>query len=119
MSVVFLHYPKCGACRKAKRWLEEHGVEYTPREIHTDRPSAEELAAYAKAARLPARKLVNTSGRVYRELGLKDRISSMTEEELFALLSTDGMLVKRPVLAGAGFALVGFRPDEWERRLAP
>ncbi|HIT18770.1 MAG TPA: arsenate reductase family protein [Candidatus Fimivivens faecavium] len=119
MSVVFLHYPKCGACRKAKRWLEEHGVEYTPREIHTDRPSAEELAAYAKAAGLPARKLVNTSGRVYRELGLKDRISSMTEEELFALLSTDGMLVKRPVLAGAGFALVGFRPDEWERRLAP
>lgn len=119
MAVIFLHYPKCSTCRKAKQWLKEHHIEAVPREIHTDRPTAQELSAFAKAAGLPARKLVNTSGRLYRELGLRDRISSMSEDELFRLLATDGMLVKRPILAGEGFALIGFRPEEWERQLIP
>lgn len=117
MSVLFLEYPKCGTCQKAKRWLDENGVDYTDRHIVGENPTAEELREWSARAGVPVKRLFNTSGMKYRELGLKDRLPEMDEEALFALLGTDGMLVKRPLVVGANFLLAGFRPAEWERLL--
>ena len=117
MSVLFLEYPKCGTCQKAKRWLDENGVDYADRHIVGENPTAEELRAWSARAGVPVKRLFNTSGMKYRELGLKDRLPEMDEEALFALLGTDGMLVKRPLVVGANFLLAGFRPAEWERLL--
>ena len=117
MSVLFLEYPKCSTCQKAKRWLDEHGVDYADRHIVEANPTAEELREWAARAGVPVKRLFNTSGMKYRELGLKDRLPEMDEEALFALLGTDGMLVKRPLVVGADFLLAGFCPAEWERLL--
>ena len=118
-KVLFVEYPKCSTCKKAKAWLDVHGVDYDDRHIVEDNPTAEELAAWQGTSGLPVRRFFNTSGQKYRALGVKARMDAgMTEEEAFALLATDGMLVKRPIVVGDGFVLVGFKEAEWEARLA-
>ncbi len=112
--VLFVEYPKCSTCRKAKRWLDEQGIAYEDRHIVEDRPSAGELATWQQASGLPVRRFFNTSGRLYRELGVKARLDEgMGDQEAFDLLASDGMLVKRPLVIGEGFVLVGFREQAW------
>lgn len=114
-DVLFLEYPKCSTCKKAKRWLDEHGIEYTDRHIVEDNPTAEELAAWHARSGLPLRRLFNTSGMKYRELGVKAKLDAgMTDAEAYALLATDGMLVKRPLVVAGDAVLTGFKPAEWE-----
>ena len=115
--MLFLCYPKCTTCRKAKAWLEEQTISFTLRDIKEENPTEEELQSWWQRSRLPLRKFFNTSGLQYKALGLKDKLPTMTEAEQIALLSTDGMLVKRPLLVGEDFVLVGFRPVEWEEKL--
>ena len=115
--MLFLCYPKCTTCQKAKAWLDARGVSYTLRDIKLDNLTVEELKAWHRASGLPLKKFFNTSGLQYKALNLKDKLPTMTEEEQFALLATDGMLVKRPILVGDGFVLTGFRQAEWEEKL--
>lgn len=115
--ILFLEYPKCSTCRKAKKWLDENGVEYTDRHIVEQNPSVEELKMWHEKSGLPLKKFVNTSGMRYRELNLKDRLPQMSEEEQYELLSSDGMLVKRPLVIGEEFVLTGFKEAEWEEKL--
>ena len=115
--ILFLEYPKCSTCRKAKKWLDENGVEYTDRHIVEQNPSVEELKMWHEKSELPLKKFVNTSGMRYRELNLKDRLPQMSEEEQYELLSSDGMLVKRPLVVGEEFVLTGFKESEWEEKL--
>ena len=115
--MLFVWYPKCSTCQKARVWLEEKGIAYDFRDIKTENPSAEELTLWWKRSGLPLKKFFNTSGLQYKALGLKDKLPSMSEEEQLALLATDGMLVKRPLLIGTDFVLTGFRQAEWEERL--
>lgn len=118
MSVLFLEYPKCSTCKKAKKWLDEHGVSYIDRDIVSDNPTAAELADFHARSGLPIRRLFNTSGMRYRELGLKDRLDAgMSDDECYELLATDGMLVKRPLLVGDGFAIPGFNEALWTKAL--
>ena len=117
MSVLFLEYPKCSTCQKAKKWLDDRGISYEDRHIVEQNPTAEEIKAWREKSGLPLKRFFNTSGLKYKELGLKDRLPQMSEEEQYALLSTDGMLVKRPIVVGDDFVLVGFRPAEWEQHL--
>ncbi len=118
MSVLFVEYPKCSTCRKAKKWLDEHGVDYVDRHIVEDNPTKEELVAWCATSGLPARRFFNTSGKLYRELGVKARLDAgMSDDEAFELLATEGMLVKRPIVVGEGFVLVGFREPAWEDAL--
>ena len=115
--MTFVCYPKCSTCQKAQRWLDEHGVSYELRHIKDDRPRAEELADWRDKSGLPLRRFFNTSGLQYKALGLKDKLPTMSDEEQLALLATDGMLVKRPLLVGDDFVLVGFREAEYAERL--
>ena len=115
--MLFVEYPKCTTCQKAKKFLDERGVSYTDRHIKEQNPTADELRSWWKASGLPLKKFFNTSGLQYKALGLKDKLPGMTEEEQLSLLATDGMLVKRPVLVGENFVLVGFRPEQWEEQL--
>lgn len=115
--MLFLCYPKCTTCQKAKAWLDNQDVSYTLRDIKLDNPTAEELRQWWTASGLPLKKFFNTSGLQYKALGLKDKLPAMSEEEQLALLATDGMLVKRPILVGDGFVLTGFRQAEWEEKL--
>ena len=115
--MLFLCYPQCTTCRKAKAWLEEQNISFTLRDIKEENPTEEELQSWWQRSGLPLRKFFNTSGLQYKALGLKDKLPTMTEAEQIALLSTDGMLVKRPLLVGEDFVLVGFRPVEWEEKL--
>ena len=115
--MLFLCYPKCTTCRKAKAWLEEQNISFTLRDIKEENPTEEELQSWWQRSGLPLRKFFNTSGLQYKALGLKDKLPTMTEAEQIALLSTDGMLVKRPLLVGEDFVRVGFRPVEWEETL--
>ena len=116
MEVLFIEYPKCSTCQKAKKWLEERGVAFRDRHILEERPTLEELDAWEKAG-LPLKRLWNTSGMKYRQLDLSRRLPEMGREEQLRLLASDGMLVKRPVLVGEGFVLTGFRPGEWAAAL--
>jgi arsenate reductase len=109
----FVCYPKCTTCQKARAFLDSRGVYYEFRDIKTDSPTYEELRAWQKESGLPLKRFFNTSGLQYKALGLKDKLPNMTEEEQLRLLATDGMLVKRPILIGEGFVLVGFREAEW------
>ena len=109
----FICYPKCTTCQKARKWLDEHGVRYEIRDIKEDNPSYDELKAWFAASGLSIRKFFNTSGLLYKSLNLKDKLPAMGEEECLKLLSTDGMLVKRPLLIGEGFILVGFKEADW------
>ena len=113
----FICYPKCTTCQKAQKWLDENGVAYTLRNIKEDKPSYEELKAWYATSGLPLRKFFNTSGLLYKSLGLKDKLPTMSEEEMLRLLATDGMLVKRPLLVGDSFVLVGFQAARWEEML--
>ncbi len=114
----FICYPKCTTCQKARKWLDEHQVEYALRDIKTDRPTPEELTAWQKASGLPLKKFFNTSGLLYKSMDLKNKLPTMGEEEMLRLLASDGMLVKRPLAVGDGFVLVGFEETEWKARLA-
>lgn len=113
--IKFICYPKCTTCQKAKKYLDENGVAYELRDIKLNPPTKEELSAWHAKSGLPVKKLFNTSGLLYKSLNLKDKLPSMTEEEMLSLLATDGMLVKRPLLIGADFVLVGFKAPDWEK----
>ena len=112
--MLFFCYPKCTTCQKAKAFLDSRGVAYDLRDIKLENPTADELRGLWKKSGLPLKKFFNTSGLQYKALGLKDKLPEMSEEEQLALLATDGMLVKRPILVGEDFVLTGFRPAEWE-----
>ena len=115
--MLFLCYPKCSTCQKAKAWLDQRGISYDLRDIKLNHPTAEELTAWYQKSGLPLKKFFNTSGLQYKALGLKDKLPEMSEADQLALLATDGMLVKRPLLVGDDFVLTGFRPAEWETKL--
>ena len=115
--MLFLQYPPCSTCQKAKKWLDEHGFVSPARHIKEDNPTADELRAWIAASGLPIKRFFNTSGLQYKALGLKDKLPAMTEDEQYALLATDGMLVKRPLLVGDDFVLVGFKETEWAEHL--
>jgi len=115
--MLFICYPKCTTCQKAQRWLDEHKISYNVRDIKQDNPSYDELRAWQQASGMPLKKFFNTSGLLYKSLGLKEKLPAMSEEEQLRLLDTDGMLVKRPILAGDGFVLVGFKEAEWAEKL--
>lgn len=115
--MLMLWYPKCTTCQKAKKWLEERGLDCEVRDIKLENPSIEELRRWRQAGGLPLKRFFNTSGLQYKALGLKDKLPAMDEEAQLALLASDGMLVKRPILVGDGLVLTGFRPKEWEEKL--
>ena len=115
--MLFLCYPKCSTCKKAQTWLEDQGLDYQLRDIKTQNPTQEELRQWHAQSGLPLKRFFNTSGQQYRALGLKDRLPQMTQEEQLALLASDGMLVKRPILLDGDKVLVGFRQGEWEAAL--
>lgn len=117
MQYLFLEYPACGTCRKARKWLEEQGIVYEDRHIVENRPSAAELKEWIKRSGLPLKNFFNTSGLVYRSLQLKDRLPEMSEEEQIRLLASDGKLVKRPVLVAGEQVLIGFQVDTWKKAL--
>lgn len=114
---LFLEYPKCTTCKKAKAWLMENGVEFTDRHIVEENPTEEELKEWIGKSGLPLKRFFNTSGVKYRELGLKDKLLDMTEEEQIALLATDGMIVKRPLLIREDFVIPGFKEAAWKEAL--
>ena len=111
---TFLHYPKCGTCRKAQKWLDENGISYEPRLIVEDHPNAEELKKWIGQSGLPLKKFFNTSGVVYKEMNLKDKLPTMSEDEQIELLASNGKLVKRPLMVSESQVLVGFKQEEWE-----
>ena len=113
----FICYPKCTTCQKAKKWLDDNKTEYELRDIKLDHPSLSELTKWYRKSGLPLRKFFNTSGLLYKSLELKTKLPAMTEEEMLALLATDGMLVKRPLLIGDDFVLVGFQESQWSELL--
>ena len=115
--MLFLCYPKCSTCQKARKWLDEHGIKYTERHIAEKNPTYDELKVWYQQSGLPLKKFFNTSGLLYKQLQLKDRLPAMTEEEQLILLASDGMLVKRPLLVGEDFILVGFREADWQTAL--
>lgn len=112
----FVCYPKCTTCQKAKAWLDDNGVLYELRDIKLNNPTEEELRIWHKTSGVPLKKFFNTSGLLYKSLALKDKLPTMTEDEMYALLATDGMLVKRPLLVGDDFVLVGFKEAEWAEK---
>lgn len=111
--MLFIEYPKCSTCKKAKKYLEEHGIEFEDRHIVEENPTKEELAEWIRVSGKPIKKFFNTSGMKYRELGLKDKLPEMSEEEQIELLASDGMLVKRPLLIDGEMVLAGFKEAEW------
>ena len=113
----FICYPKCTTCQKVSKWLDENNIEYEFRDIKIENPSLEELTAWYKLSGLPLRKFFNTSGLLYKSMELKTKLPNMTDDEMLALLATDGMLVKRPLAIGDDFVLVGFKEAEWVEKL--
>ena len=111
--IKFICYPKCTTCQKAKKWLDDNKIEYELRDIKLDNPTLDELTAWYKQSALPLKKFFNTSGLLYKSLDLKNKFPTMTEDEMLNLLATDGMLVKRPLLIGKDFVLIGFKEAEW------
>ena len=112
--MLFVCYPRCTTCQKAKKWLDAKGLAYEERHIKDNNPTIEELKVWHRKSGLPLRKFFNTSGQLYKALNLKDRLPAMSEDKQYELLSSDGMLVKRPILVGDDFVLVGFKEDNWK-----
>lgn len=117
MKMLFVEYPRCTTCKKAKKWLDEHNIEYEDRDIVKDNPQSNELKEWYEKSELPLKRFFNTSGKIYREMKLKDKLADMTEEEQIEILSTDGMLVKRPIIVTDSFVLTGFKEQEWEEKI--
>ncbi len=117
MSILFLEYPKCTTCKKAKSFLTANNISFTDRHIVENNPTATELKDWLELSGMPIKKFFNTSGNMYKELKLKDKLPNMTEDEQIAILSQNGMLVKRPLVIGKDFVLVGFKEDEWSNKL--
>lgn len=115
MKPIFLQYPACSTCQKAKKWLTENNIEFTNRLIVEDNPTVEELKTWISRSRLPVKKFFNTSGLVYKELKIRQKLPSMSEGEQIELLATNGKLVKRPLVVTDRLVLVGFKPEEWEK----
>ena len=116
--VLFIEYPPCSTCKKAKRWLDDHGIAHTDRHIVESNPTADEIEAWQEQSGLPLRRFFNTSGMKYRELGIKAKLDAgMTDAECFDVLATDGMLVKRPLLVGDDFVIPGFKEETWAEAL--
>lgn len=115
--MLFIQYPPCSTCQKAKKWLDAHGLSYTERHIKEDNPTYEELKAWWERSGMPLIKFFNTSGLLYKSMQLKEKLPTMTEEEQLRLLATDGMLVKRPIIVTDELILTGFREAEWEKLL--
>lgn len=115
--MLFIEYPKCTTCKKAKKWLDENGISYIDRHIKEENPTTEELKEWHKRSGLPLKKFFNTSGMLYKEMQLKDKLPEMTEEEQYALLASDGMLVKRPLIVADDFILTGFKEAEWAEKI--
>ena len=115
--MLFLCYSRCSTCKKAQKWLDEQGIAYTQRDIKEDNPTLQELETWHQASALPLKKFFNTSGMLYKQMNLKDKLPEMAEDEQLRLLATDGMLVKRPLVIGEDFVLTGFREKEWEEKL--
>lgn len=115
--MIFAYYPKCSTCKKAKKWLDDKGKAYDVRNIKEENPTSDELKDWHEKSGLPLRRFFNTSGILYREMGLKDKLDSMTEDEMLNLLAADGMLVKRPIAIDGDKVLVGFKESEWNETL--
>lgn len=115
--MLFIEYPKCTTCKKAKKWLDDHGLQYTDRHIKEENPTADELKTWHSKSGLPLKRFFNTSGVLYKEMHLKDKLPEMSEEEQFQLLATDGILVKRPIIVTEDKVLTGFKEKEWEETL--
>lgn len=115
--IRFICYPKCTTCQKALRWLDDNKIKYEIRDIKEDNPTFEELSSWYKMSGLPLKKFFNTSGLLHKSMELKDRLPTMSDEEQLKLLATDGMIVKRPLVIGEGFILVGFKESEWSEKL--
>lgn len=113
----FICYPKCTTCKKAEKWLDDNGIHYEMRDIKTDNPTYDELNEWYNLSGLPLKKFFNTSGLLYKSMNLKEKLPTMSESEMLKLLSSDGMLVKRPLLIGDDFVLVGFKESEWKEKL--
>ena len=113
--MLFLQYPPCSTCQKAKKWLDENGISYTNRHIKTDNPTYEELKSWYEKSGLPLKKFFNTSGLAYKALNLKEKLPQMTEEDQLRLLASDGMLVKRPLVIDGDTVLTGLKAEQWER----
>ena len=115
--MLFLEYPKCSTCKKAKKWLDEQDISYEDRHIIEDNPTVEELKDWHERSGLPLKRFFNTSGMLYKQMDLKEKLPQMTEDEQLKLLATNGMLVKRPLVVGEDFVLTGFREKEWEEKI--
>lgn len=115
--LILICYPKCSTCQKAKKWLDDNNIEYELRDIKLDNPTLDELAKWHKVSELPLKKFFNTNGLLYKSLDLKNKLHVMTEDEMLNLLASDGMLVKRPLLIGEDFVLVGFKEAEWTAKV--
>lgn len=116
-KMLFVHYPKCTTCKRAKKWLDEHQISYEERDIKENNPSLEELKEWYQRSGLPLKRFFNTSGILYKEIKLKDKLPEMSEDEQLALLASDGMLVKRPIVVTKESVLVGFKEAQWEEEL--
>ncbi len=115
MGYLYVNYPKCTTCKKAKNWLIENSVDFEERHIKEENPSEQELRSWHEISGLPLKKFFNTSGVLYKNMELSKKLADMSEDEMFALLATDGMLVKRPILIGTDVVLVGFKPEQWDK----
>ncbi len=115
--IEFICYPKCTTCKKAQKWLDENGIEYTIRDIKENNPSYEELAKWYEISKQPIKKFFNTSGILYKSMELKNKLPEMNEDEMLRLLSSDGMLVKRPLIVSDAFVLIGFKENEWKENI--
>lgn len=115
--MLFICYPKCTTCKKAQKWLDENEIEYTLRDIKKDSPTAEEIKLWHKTSGLPLKRFFNTSGLLYKSLGLKDKLPNMSDEEKYALLASDGMLVKRPIIVSDDTVILGFKEEIYKEKL--
>lgn len=116
-KILFIQYPKCTTCQKAKKWLDDNGIEYADRHIKENNPTYEELKDWYKKSNLPLKRFFNTSGLLYKSMGLKDKLPTMSEDEQLKLLATDGMLVKRPIIVSDNVIMTGFKEKEWKENL--